>query len=176
MSQLYGKRTIIATENVRKALSNPAYESRTQLHMDEDIDPIEFLERGLKKKGKTKAGLARAMGIANARVHEMLNGKRKLKLSEVPAAERYLEEALDPNGLPIGLEAELTLQLETVKQLQDALNAVLPLYGLPTEDVSKIANDIQAMIEGFRAERVASPSEQDWRLAARLLGGRSSPQ
>ena len=44
---------------------------------------IALIERGLKKPGKTKGGLARAMGVRPGAVSEVLSGIRLIKASEI---------------------------------------------------------------------------------------------
>lgn len=62
---------------------------------------IEWMKAGLAKQGKTQKGLAEAMGLAPARVNEMLKGARVLKAWEIPAAEKYLEEPFLSGGSTI---------------------------------------------------------------------------
>lgn len=52
---------------------------------------IQWIEDGLKKPGKTKVGLAKALGRAPSMVTALLRGDRQLKASEVAAIARYLE-------------------------------------------------------------------------------------
>ena len=42
-----------------------------------------MIERGLKKPGKTKGGLAAAMGVRPGAVSEILSGIRLIKASEI---------------------------------------------------------------------------------------------
>lgn len=55
---------------------------------------LTWIERGLAQPGKTKAGLARALGIWPSAVSAMLRGNRRLQLDEVVKAADYLE--VDP--------------------------------------------------------------------------------
>jgi repressor LexA len=61
-----------------------------------DMD-IKLIERGLKKTGKTKGGLANAMGVRAGAVSEILSGIRLIKASEIDPIIRYLEL----NSVPI---------------------------------------------------------------------------
>jgi repressor LexA len=50
-----------------------------------------MIERGLKKTGKSKGGLARVMGVRAGAVSEILGGQRLIKASEVEIIMEYLE-------------------------------------------------------------------------------------
>ena len=52
---------------------------------------IEDIRRGLKKPGKSKSGLAKALGLWPSAITALLNGQRELKAREVPIAAAYLE-------------------------------------------------------------------------------------
>jgi repressor LexA len=56
-----------------------------------------MIERGLKKPGKTKGGLAQAMGVRPGAVSEILSGLRLIKASEIAPIMEYLEL----NSVPI---------------------------------------------------------------------------
>ena len=58
---------------------------------------IKLIERGLEKLGKTKGGLATAMGVRPGAVSEILSGLRLIKASEIPLIIDYLEL----NSVPI---------------------------------------------------------------------------
>jgi repressor LexA len=58
---------------------------------------IEMIERGLRKPGKTKGGLALAMGVRPGAVSEILAGMRLIKASEIAPITSYLEL----NSVPI---------------------------------------------------------------------------
>jgi repressor LexA len=58
---------------------------------------IAMIERGLEKPGKTKGGLARAMGVRPGAVSEILSGLRLIKASEITPIMEYLEL----NSVPI---------------------------------------------------------------------------
>jgi repressor LexA len=58
---------------------------------------VEMIERALKKPGKTKGGLARAMGVRPGAVSEILGGQRLIKMSEIGPITEYLEL----NSVPI---------------------------------------------------------------------------
>src|ERR1043165_8986707 len=58
---------------------------------------IRLIERGLEKPGKTKGGLATAMGVRPGAVSEILSGIRLIKASEIASIIEYLEL----NSVPI---------------------------------------------------------------------------
>jgi repressor LexA len=58
---------------------------------------IATIERGLEKPGKTKGGLAQAMGVRPGAVSEILSGLRLIKASEIAPIMEYLEL----NSVPI---------------------------------------------------------------------------
>ncbi|MFH1343551.1 MAG: XRE family transcriptional regulator [Pseudomonadota bacterium] len=58
---------------------------------------VRLIERGLEKTGKTKGGLAAAMGVRPGAVSEILSGIRLIKASEIPLIIDYL----DLNSVPI---------------------------------------------------------------------------
>lgn len=52
---------------------------------------IRQIEEALKKPGKTKSGLAKALGRQPSAVTALLSGERELKAREIPIIEQYLE-------------------------------------------------------------------------------------
>jgi repressor LexA len=58
---------------------------------------VRLIERGLQKPGKTKGGLAAAMGVRPGAVSEILSGIRLIKASEIAPIVEYLEL----NSVPI---------------------------------------------------------------------------
>lgn len=51
---------------------------------------ISAIRTALEAQGKTQRGLARAMGLEVSAVNKVLNGKRRLQASELPAVLKYL--------------------------------------------------------------------------------------
>lgn len=58
---------------------------------------VDLIERALKKTGKSKGGLAAAMGVRPGAVSEILSGIRLIKASEIPLITEYL----NLNSVPI---------------------------------------------------------------------------
>ena len=75
---------------------------------------VRMIERGLQKPGKTKGGLATAMGVRPGAVSEILSGLRLIKASEIAPIMEYL----DLNSVPImgrvGAGASIGPELEQV--------------------------------------------------------------
>lgn len=57
---------------------------------------IEAIKKGLEQPGKSKSGLAKALGIPNSAVTALLKGQRLLKLREVPKVRAYLASDSEP--------------------------------------------------------------------------------
>lgn len=55
------------------------------------MDLVDEIERALKKPGKSKSGLARALGREPPAVTGILNRRRKIKVDELPRIREYLE-------------------------------------------------------------------------------------
>lgn len=52
---------------------------------------LDWIREGLKQSGKTQSGLAAHLGIAHPQITQLLKGKRKLKVDEIPKIAEYLE-------------------------------------------------------------------------------------
>ncbi|MBX5001855.1 helix-turn-helix domain-containing protein [Rhizobium lentis] len=51
---------------------------------------IEWVRKGLEAPGKNQIGLAKHLGIAHPQITQLLKGKRKLKVHEIPRIAEYL--------------------------------------------------------------------------------------
>src|ERR1700743_2833471 len=71
---------------------------------------VRLIERGLEKPGKTKGGLATAMGVRPGAVSEILSGIRLIKASEITMMVDYLEL----NSVPVmgGVGAGVAIEPE----------------------------------------------------------------
>src|SRR6201987_4377731 len=74
----------------------------------------EMIERGLQKTGKSKGGLAQAMGVRAGAVSEILGGQRLIKASEVAIIMEYLELNYVPIMGRIGAGAVIEPEYEQV--------------------------------------------------------------
>lgn len=63
----------------------------------EDASPPTFVKARVKDlawRGKTLGGLAKAMGVDNSRISEIIKGERQVKVSELSAMSIYLEMSI----------------------------------------------------------------------------------
>jgi repressor LexA len=77
---------------------------------------IAMIERGLEKPGKTKGGLARAMGVRPGAVSEILSGLRLIKASEIAPIMEYLELNSVPIMGRVGAGAVIEPESEQIPQ------------------------------------------------------------
>src|ERR1700753_2521390 len=75
---------------------------------------ISLIERGLQKPGKTKGGLAEAMGVRPGAVSEILSGIRLIKASEIAPIIDYLELNSVPIMGRVGAGATIEPDVEQV--------------------------------------------------------------
>jgi len=75
---------------------------------------VAMIERGLEKTGKSKGGLAAAMGVRPGAVSEILGGERLVKDSEVIPIMEYLELNLAPIMGRVGAGAVIEPDYEQV--------------------------------------------------------------
>ena len=73
-----------------------------------------MIERGLEKTGKSKGGLAKAMGVRAGAVSEILSGIRLIKASEIGPITEYLELNFIPIMGRIGAGAVIEPDIEQV--------------------------------------------------------------
>lgn len=75
---------------------------------------VAMIERGLQRTGKSKGGLARAMGVRAGAVSEILGGQRLIKASEIGPIMEYLELNFVPIMGQIGAGAVIEPEYEQV--------------------------------------------------------------
>ena len=75
---------------------------------------VGMIERGLEKTGKSKGGLAAAMGVRPGAVSEILGGERLVKASEILPIMQYLELNLAPVMGRVGAGAVIEPDYEQV--------------------------------------------------------------
>jgi repressor LexA len=75
---------------------------------------VKSILRGLEKPGKTKGGLAKAMGVRPGAVSELFSGIRLVKASEIPLIVEYLELDAVPIMGRIGAGAVIEPEQEQV--------------------------------------------------------------
>lgn len=74
---------------------------------------LRWIERGLSKPGKSKKGLAQALGRFPSAVTKLVKGERSIKAHEIAAIADYLDEA--PPAIP-GLGPQRAAEVEAVKE------------------------------------------------------------
>ena len=151
---------------------------------------IKMIERGLQKPGKTKGGLAEAMGVRPGAVSEILAEIRLIKASELPAIIDYLElnavpivgrvgagaviepefEQLPPEGLG---EVELPFPIadETIA-FEVARDSMLPKY--ENGDVIVVYREQRHPLSNFYGEEAAVRLKTGERYLKTIERGKSS--
>lgn len=79
------------------------------------MDLIEWIECGLRRPGKSRAGLAAALGLPTPRVTEILGGRRRVQLEELPRIAEYLGISL--------------MQLSTIAEMLVGSYGFVPVRG-----------------------------------------------
>src|SRR4249920_1644246 len=101
---------------------------------------IRLIERGLEKPGKTKGGLATAMGVRPGAVSEILSGLRLIKASEIAPIMEYLEL----NSVPImgRVGAGAVIQPESEQMPPERLGEVELPFPISEETIAfEVAGD-----------------------------------
>jgi repressor LexA len=101
---------------------------------------ITMIERGLEKPGKTKGGLAKAMGVRPGAVSEILSGLRLIKASEIAPIMQYLEL----NSVPImgRVGAGAVIQPESEQMPPEGLGEVELPFPISEETIAfEVAGD-----------------------------------
>jgi repressor LexA len=101
-----------------------------------DILDIDDIRRGLQKSGKSKSGLAAALGRQPSAVTALLKGERELKAREIPIVIKYLELDMPQPGEVhimgyVGAGAAVDPDFEQVPA--DGLATVTLPFALPDE-------------------------------------------
>src|SRR5258705_1075355 len=101
---------------------------------------IKLIERGLAKSGKTKGGLAAAMGVRPGAVSEILSGIRLIKASEIDAIIGYLGLNSVPIRGRVGAGASIEPEHEQVPP--EGLGEVELPFPFPEETIAfEVAGD-----------------------------------
>ena len=153
---------------------------------------IRLIERGLEKPGKTKGGLAAAMGVRAGAVSEILSGLRLIKASEIADITEYLElnsvpimgrvgagaaiepehEQVPPEGLG---EVELPFPIwEETVAFEVAGNSMLPKY--ENGDVIVVYKDQRHPLTSFYGEEAAVRLKTGERYLKTIERGKSATQ
>lgn len=74
---------------------------------------LELIRRALEQPGKSRKGLAQAMGRQPSMVTDMLNGRRQIKASELPVIAKYLD-------------LDMAMYIEEPKAVPEVDSALIP--------------------------------------------------
>jgi repressor LexA len=151
---------------------------------------IAMIERGLEKPGKTKGGLARAMGVRPGAVSEILSGLRLIKASEIAPIMEYLElnsvpimgrvgagaviepesEQIPPEGLG---EVELPFPIsEEIIAFEVAGDSMLPKY--ENGDIIVVYREQRHPLTSFYGEEAAVRLKSGERYLKTVERGKSA--
>ncbi|WP_165900040.1 helix-turn-helix domain-containing protein [Borborobacter arsenicus] len=112
---------------------------------------IDWIRAGLKQPGKTQFELAKHLNIAHPQITQLLNGRRHLKIDEIPKIAAYLE--LDPPGFAAD-------EREPIRGAANILSTLERIEGLKPENVAALMSVITGFLEANRA-RQQQPSPDD---------------
>ena len=151
---------------------------------------VKTIERGLEKPGKTKGGLARAMGVRPGAVSELFSGIRLIKASEIALIIDYLElnsvpimgrvgagaviepehEQVPPEGLG---EIELPFPIgEETLAFEVAGDSMLPKY--ENGDIILVYREQRHPVSSFYGEEAAVRLKTGERYLKTIERGKSS--
>ena len=152
---------------------------------------IKMIERALKKPGKTKGGLAAAMGVRAGAVSELFSGIRLIKASEIAPITEYLglnsvpimgrvgagaaiepeHEQVPPEGLG-EIELPFPIAEETIA-FEVAGDSMLPKY--ENGDIIVVFRQQRHPLSSFYGEEAAVRLKTGERYLKTIERGKSSP-
>ena len=151
---------------------------------------VAMIERGLEKPGKTKGGLARAMGLRPGAVSEILGGQRQIKATEIEPITEYLElnsvpimgrigagSVIEPDNEQVPPEGLGEVQLpfpvsEETLAFEVAGDSMLPKY--ENGDVIVVYREQRHPLASFYGEEAAVRLKTGERYLKRIERGKSA--
>lgn len=96
---------------------------------------LSWIVKGLEKPGKTRRGIAKALGgIDPSQVTRLLKGERRLLAEEVPKIAAYLEET-PPEGLMVApIPAGGLPSAQEIAAARKAQEIMAQIAGMPVDD------------------------------------------
>jgi repressor LexA len=151
---------------------------------------VKMIERGLKKTGKSKGGLAKAMGVRPGAVSELFSGIRLIKASEIEPITEYLRlnyvpimgrigagaviepehEQVPPEGLS-DVELPFPFSEETIA-FEVAGDSMLPKY--ENGDIIVVYKEQRHPVASFYGEEAAVRLKTGERYLKRIERGKSA--
>lgn len=124
-----------------------------------------WIDIRLKTLGKTKGGLAKALGITrNASITDIINGSRSLNAKEIPALSRYLELPLSEIYSQLNIKSP-SFNENPGGQFQHAgsMNSIQKQQSISTEAVYEALEFLQSL---YGADK--PPKEEVMKVAERM--------
>ena len=128
---------------------------------------VQEIRQGLLKPGKSRAGLAERLGVDVSQISRLLNGKRHLKVHELPIIEDYLygdgpRETAQRN--PHWVEPHDSAGMATSPQNAEALSAISHLIDEADRyDVNVAETIVRALRQAIDdRRRPARNDHRDW--------------
>lgn len=89
---------------------------------------VDWIKKGLLAPGKSKGGLAKALGIHPSQISRLLTGHRQLKAEEVPLVARYLGVP-PPSHEDAPFDVDLPFEESPASKISDSAPAGIPVSG-----------------------------------------------
>ncbi|WP_244484510.1 helix-turn-helix transcriptional regulator [Mesorhizobium sp. Root552] len=119
---------------------------------------IEWIRSGLKSTGKTQLGLASHLNLAHPQITQLLKGKRRLKVDEVPRIAEYLGIAPPTDDASDEIIRVPMVSWVSAGELSDQA-AVIDLSEYPTIAVSRLPPSrwIALRVDGPSMNKISPP-------------------